>query len=33
MLRPDQGNGLLPLSGGMPDMKAESHGYIALQNM
>jgi len=29
----DSNNGLLPLSGAMPDMKAESRGYIALQNM
>ncbi|CUS09150.1 unnamed protein product [Tuber aestivum] len=29
----DSNNGLLPLSGAMSDMKAESHGYIALQNI
>ncbi|PWW78616.1 hypothetical protein C7212DRAFT_350713 [Tuber magnatum] len=29
----DSNNGLLPLSGAMPDMKAESHGYVALQNI
>ncbi|CAZ81645.1 unnamed protein product [Tuber melanosporum] len=26
-------NALLPLSGAMPDMKAESRGYVALQNL
>lgn len=30
---PEQGNGLLPLSGGIPDMKAESSDYVALQNV
>lgn len=30
---PEQGNGLLPLSGGIPDMKAESNGYVDLQNV
>ncbi|KAH0613345.1 uncharacterized protein H6S33_009725 [Morchella sextelata] len=30
---PEQGNGLLPLSGGIPDMKAESNDYVALQNV
>lgn len=29
----EQGNGLLPLSGGIPDMKAESSGYVDLQNV
>lgn len=30
---PAQGAGLLPLSGGFPDMKAESKSYVELQNM
>lgn len=30
---PEQGHGLLPLSGGIPDMKAESSGYVVLQNV
>ena len=30
---PGQGNGLLPLSGGVPDMKAESREYVKLQNL
>ncbi|RPA93610.1 hypothetical protein L873DRAFT_1704432 [Choiromyces venosus 120613-1] len=29
----DSNNGFLPLSGATPDMKAESHGYVALQNI
>ncbi|KAA8908849.1 hypothetical protein FN846DRAFT_777021 [Sphaerosporella brunnea] len=33
MNRDDQGAGLLPLSGGFPDMKAESSTYVALQNI
>lgn len=33
MTDPAQGNGLLPLSGGFPDMKAESKDYIQLQNL
>ncbi|KAL7273008.1 hypothetical protein RUND412_004152 [Rhizina undulata] len=28
-----QGGGLLPLPGSIPDMKAESHGYMALQTL
>ncbi|KAI5805112.1 hypothetical protein EDC01DRAFT_627005 [Geopyxis carbonaria] len=31
--RSDQGNGMLPLSGGFPDMKAESNTYVELQNI
>jgi len=31
--RADQGCGLLPLSGGFPDMKAESSTYVTLQNL
>ena len=30
---PQQGNGLLPLSGGVPDMKAESKEYVKLQTL
>jgi amyloid beta precursor protein binding protein 1 len=33
LTREDQGAGLLPLSGGFPDMKAESNIYIELQNL
>ena len=31
--RDDQGAGFLPLSGGFPDMKAESSTYVKLQNL
>ncbi|KAF8466212.1 hypothetical protein BDZ91DRAFT_725792 [Kalaharituber pfeilii] len=30
---PQQGNGQLPLSGAVPDMKAESRDYVRLQNL
>ena len=30
---PEQGAGLLPLSGSFPDMKAESEAYVRLQNL
>ncbi|KAF8450128.1 hypothetical protein BGX38DRAFT_1184591 [Terfezia claveryi] len=30
---PDQGDGLLPLPGGIPDMKTESRDYVKLQNL
>ena len=29
---PDGGNGMLPLMGGVPDMKADSSRYVLLQN-